>query len=117
MSENNCLNVQRMSQATLLGFLGDSQEGKFLQKIPLSSWEVISFNPRKYEVCIRIYPNFNQQEIEDSIASLRVQLSLATDLETRLSLENAIRAQQTKLANRPQITATYSLSSYTDTHF
>ena len=117
MSENNCLNVQRMSQTTLLGFLGDSQEGQFLQKIPLSSWEVISFNPKKYEVCIRIYQNFNAQTIEDNITALRIQLSSATDLATRLSLENAIRAQQTKLANRPQITATYSLLSYSDTYF
>ena len=104
MLENACLNVQRLSQATLLGMTEDTDAGDFLNSMPLSRWEVLSFNPKKLEACIKINSNFDASAIQSDIDTLRIELAVETDPAKRLALDSAIRSLLTKLANAPSIT-------------
>lgn len=104
-----CLNVRNLSQQTLLGMTADTDVGTFLNKMPLTQWEIISFNPARYEACIKIYQIFNQAEIQSYITELRVQLAAATDSATRLSIQSAILQRQNQLNNPPFITITVTI--------
>ncbi len=55
MPQTACQNTQRISQQTLLAALGpDNSVTIMLQKIPLSSWAVQSFDPARNDACVVI---------------------------------------------------------------
>jgi len=104
-----CNNVQRLSQSTLLAMLVDNTQLAFLESMPLSSWEIISFNPAKLEVCIKIPRAFDQDQLEDDLTALRIELAGETNPAKKLILENAIRTLLVKLDNPPQTTISITL--------
>lgn len=55
MPQTACQNTQRISQQTLLAALGPEHSVTImLQRIPLSSWGVKSFDPAKNDACVVI---------------------------------------------------------------
>jgi hypothetical protein len=112
MLENACQNLARMPKDTLLALMHDSPAGDFLEKIPYASWEILSFNPSKYEVCVQITSTNITAKINDEITSLRIELASAPDDITRRSLEQSIRTLLTKLNNIEKITISLDLSNF-----
>lgn len=107
-----CTNLQRMPKRTLLAILGDGSEGAFLKTIPFASWQILSYNPAKKEVCVRVYTNLNAENIQANIDALRIELLAETDSAARSALEGAIRALLTKLQYYPQVTMSFTLPTY-----
>jgi hypothetical protein len=108
-----CTNLATMPKQTLLAMFYDTPTGDFLNKIPYNSWDVLSFNPTKLEVCVRITRTIDSENINDNIAALRTQLAGTTDPQERRTLEQSIRTLLTKLDNPPQFTITLTLPQIT----
>ncbi|MCK9458637.1 MAG: hypothetical protein M0R80_03275 [Proteobacteria bacterium] len=96
-----CSKVKNLSQQTLLGMTANTPTGNFLNKIPLSQWEVFSFDPKRYEACVKVYRVFNQAEIQAYVDNLRTELAITTDLTTKLALQQVILEREKQLNNPP----------------
>ncbi len=52
---NACQNTLRLSQNTLLAVLGPTNSVRLmLESIPVENWEVMSFDPRRSNACVRV---------------------------------------------------------------
>ena len=105
-----CSKVHNLSQQTLLGMTANTPTGNFLNKIPLSQWEIFSFNPKKYEACVKVYQIFNQAGIQMYVDNLRAQMAVTTDPATKLTLQSVILERERQLNNPPFNLITVPLS-------